>query len=178
MVFYRKKFKSPKMKSSVVKDSLTVSVSAHIENPSFSSQTKDCLTQEPKSFGSEFRLSDSMILKLRSTGLTPYVEDMIKSKDKSILKDNDGKKTNRIRGIPKLHYAQFAGTKKSSQCSLIVTEGDSALTMALSATAVIGRDFYGCFPLRGKLLNVRDAPCVQVTNNAEISNIKKIIGLQ
>ena len=31
---------------------------------------------------------------------------------------------------------------------------------------------------RGKLLNVRDASASQITNNAEISNIKQIMGLQ
>ena len=34
------------------------------------------------------------------------------------------------------------------------------------------------FPLRGKLLNVRDASIKQITENTEISNLKKIIGLE
>ena len=31
---------------------------------------------------------------------------------------------------------------------------------------------------RGKLLNVRDASALQITNNTEIQNIKQIMGLQ
>jgi DNA gyrase/topoisomerase IV subunit B len=31
---------------------------------------------------------------------------------------------------------------------------------------------------RGKLLNVRDASAAQITGNAEIQNIKQILGLQ
>ena len=50
--------------------------------------------------------------------------------------------------------------------------------MAISGLSVVGRDKYGVFPLRGKLLNVRDASVKQITDNAEITNLKKIIGLE
>lgn len=43
---------------------------------------------------------------------------------------------------------------------------------------MVGRDRYGVFPLRGKLLNVRDASSKQIQENAEITNIKQIMGLQ
>jgi DNA topoisomerase-2 len=56
--------------------------------------------------------------------------------------------------IPKLDDANWAGTPKSTN-ALILTEGDSAKTMAISVLSVVGRDKYGVFPLRGKLLNVR-----------------------
>lgn len=37
----------------------------------------------------------------------------------------------------------------------------------------------GCIaPCRGKLLNVREASATQITGNAEIQNIKQIMGLQ
>lgn len=174
----RKKLKAPRLKSGLVKDLLTVVVSAHVVNPTFSGQTKDMLTLPSKDFGSTFSVPDSVMTKILKTGIVEVVNEVIKNKEVSLLNDNDGKKSKTIRGIPKLHDAQLAGTRKSSECLLIVTEGDSALTMALSATSVIGREKFGCFPLRGKLLNVRDAPCNQVSNNAEITNIKKILGLQ
>ena len=47
-------------------------------------------------------------------------------------------------------------------CTLILTEGDSAKTLAVSGLGVVGRDKYGVFPLRGKLLNVREASYKQV----------------
>ena len=176
--YMRKKFKVPKLKTSIVKDALTIVVSAHVVNPTFSSQTKDMLTLPVKDFGSTFELPESVPAKILKMGLVEYVGDIVKNKEVLLLNENDGKKTKSVKGIPKLHDAQWAGTKKSSECFLIVTEGDSALTMALSAAAVIGREKFGCFPLRGKLLNVRDAPSQQVSNNAEITNIKKILGLQ
>jgi DNA topoisomerase-2 len=60
--------------------------------------------------------------------------------------------------IPKLEDANFAGTKKSKQCTLILTEGDSAKSLAMAGLEVVGRDYYGVFPLKGKFLNVRDSP--------------------
>ena len=54
------------------------------------------------------------------------------------------------------------GSKNSLECTLIVTEGDSAKTLAVSGLGVVGRDYYGAFPLRGKLLNVREATHNQV----------------
>lgn len=41
-----------------------------------------------------------------------------------------------------------------------------------------GRKFNGIFPLRGKVLNVRDCPAERVRDNKEIANIKKILGLK
>ncbi|XP_017797949.1 PREDICTED: DNA topoisomerase 2 [Habropoda laboriosa] len=51
--------------------------------------------------------------------------------------------------IPKLEDANDAGTNRSLECTLILTEGDSAKSMAVSGLASIGRDRYGIFPLRG-----------------------------
>lgn len=94
------------------------------------------------------------------------------------LKKSDGKKRNRLSGIPKLDDANDAGTKKSEECTLILTEGDSAKALAVAGLSVLGRDKFGVFPLRGKLLNVRDASHQQVMNNQEITNLKQILGLQ
>jgi DNA gyrase/topoisomerase IV subunit B len=41
---------------------------------------------------------------------------------------------------------------------------------------VVGRDYYGVFPLKGKLLNVREALHAQIMKNEEIQNIAKILG--
>ena len=43
---------------------------------------------------------------------------------------------------------------------------------------MVGKDNYGVFPLKGKLLNVREANEVQVFENKEIRDLVKIMGLQ
>ena len=78
------------------------------------------------------------------------------------LKKGSGPKNSKLRGIAKLEDANNAGGKGAKQCTLIVTEGDSAKALAISGLSVVGRDNYGVFPLRGKLLNVRDASHRQV----------------
>lgn len=178
MALLKKRFKSPKLKPAVIREVLTLMVSAHIVNPTFSSQTKDKLTLPPRDFGSAFEVPEAMVAKVLKSGLSDYVAEYLKNKDKDVLHESDGKKVGRVKGVPKLHDAKWAGTKKSSQCLLIVTEGDSALTFALSAMSVIGRDKFGAFPLRGKLLNVRDASPAQLSGNTEITALKKILGLQ
>ncbi|CAE8673176.1 unnamed protein product, partial [Polarella glacialis] len=88
------------------------------------------------------------------------------------------KKTKRLLNIPKLEDANLAGGRDGRECTLILTEGDSAKTLAVAGLSVIGRDKYGVFPLRGKLLNVRDATFAQTMDNAEIANIVKILGIE
>ena len=51
--------------------------------------------------------------------------------------DNAVKNANILK-IPKLDDARHAGTKKSSECSLILTEGDSAKSLAMSGLTVVG----------------------------------------
>ena len=80
--------------------------------------------------------------------------------------------------MTKLSDANNAGTRKAQDCTLILTEGDSARALAIAGLGVVGRDNFGVFPLRGKLLNVRDAKHDQIMKNEEIQNIKKILGLQ
>ena len=63
-------------------------------------------------------------------------------------------------------YIYVLGSRNSTECTLILTEGDSAKTLAVSGLGVVGRDKYGVFPLRGKILNVREASHKQVGCNA------------
>ena len=79
-----------------------------------------------------------------------------------LQKSSNSGKSSHIRDIPKLDDALKAGTTKSEECTLILTEGDSAKALAVSGLSVVGREYYGVFPLRGKLLNVREATPTQV----------------
>ena len=94
------------------------------------------------------------------------------------LRRKGGAKRSRLSGIPKLDDANKAGTAKSRDCTLIITEGDSAKSLAMSGLSVVGRDYFGVFPLRGKPLNVRDAKHQDILKNEEIKNLVSIIGLK
>ncbi|KAL7227532.1 hypothetical protein ACSBR1_022397 [Camellia fascicularis] len=101
--------------------------------------------------------------------------DFKQSKD---LKKTDRTKRQRITGITKLEDANDVGGKSSDKCTLILTEGVSAKAVAMAGISVVGQNYYGVFPLRGKLLNVREASHKQIMENAEIQSIKQILGLQ
>lgn len=174
----KKKEKGLSIKPFQVRNACFIFINCLIENPSFDSQTKENLTLRASSFGSKCKPSENFLKNIMKSELIEKILTLAKAKQSQQLKKTDGSKTTRLSGIPKLEDANMAGTKKSSQCSLILTEGDSAKTLAISGLSVVGRDFYGVFPLRGKLLNVREATHKQIMENAEINNIKKIMGLQ
>lgn len=175
----KKKDKTLDIKPIHIKNNMFIFINCLIENPAFDSQTKENLTLKVSSFGSRCSPMDSFVKEIIK--MTPIVDRIVsfsRAKQSAQLKKTDGSKTSRITGIPKLEDANLAGTKRSSECTLILTEGDSAKTLAVAGLGVVGRDLYGVFPLRGKLLNVREANHKQIMENAEISAIKKIIGLQ
>jgi len=171
--------KKTKCKASTIKEHLAVFIVSLIENPSFSSQTKEVLTTKASAFGSSHKLSDDTLKKVISKlNIVEKVLEVQAAKDSKDNTKTDGKKQSRITGIPKLDDAMYAGTTKSSQCTLILTEGDSAKAMALSGLSQEQRKFYGVFPLKGKVLNVKDTSDSKVEQTKEIAELKKIIGLQ
>lgn len=175
----KKKEKALDIKPVHVKSSVFLFVNCLIENPSFDSQTKENLTLRAASFGSKCQPLEGFVREIvRSTPLVERIVSFSRAKQSAQLKKTDGSKTSRLTGIPKLEDANHAGTRRSRECTLILTEGDSAKTLAVAGLSVVGRDCYGVFPLRGKLLNVREANHQQIMANAEISSIKKILGLQ
>ncbi|KAF8363065.1 top-2 [Pristionchus pacificus] len=162
-----------------VKNHMWVFVNSLIENPTFDSQTKETMTLQSKSFGSKCEVSDKFAKQAQACGIVDSVLSWVKFKQMEIMdKKCSSKKTSKLKGIPKLEDANDAGTKNSHLCTLILTEGDSAKTLAVSGLGVVGRDRYGVFPLRGKLLNVREGNLKQVADNAEINALLKILGLQ
>lgn len=176
---YITKKKKMTVKQNFIKDNIIVFIKCTIDNPSFSSQTKEFLTTNKDKFGSKCDISDKFIESLSKCGIIEKAIELSSLKDSKTLKKTDGKMTNRIKGIPKLEDANWAGGKKSSQCTLILTEGDSAKSLAMAGLSVIGRDKYGVFPLKGKLINVRDVKNItKLMENNELNHIKKIMGLE
>ena len=175
---YITKKKKMTIKPQFIKDNIRIFIKCTIDNPAFSGQTKEFMTTNKDKFGSECIISDKFINQVAKIGIIERAIELFELKNSKGLKKHDGKKQNRIKGLPKLEDANWAGTKKSDECTLILTEGDSAKSMAMAGMSIIGRDKYGVFPLKGKILNVKDnMNGKKLLENAEISNIKKIMGL-
>jgi DNA topoisomerase II len=170
--------KDIQVKSQYVKENIMIFVFALIENPEFKSQAKEELTTKTHLFGSTCVLDENILKKIDKMELVTKIKDIIKFKESKALNSTDGKKKTKLIGIPKLDDAEWAGSRRSQECTLILTEGDSAKTFAVSGRTLIGDEKYGIFPLRGKLLNVKTATASQLIKNEEIKNLKQILGLQ
>ena len=169
--------KKVEVKSSYIKDNMLIFVKSFIENPEFNSQTKEILKTKSSSFGSKFEMSDKFSKGIMKIGILENVLNFSKFKEEQSMNKNNGSKKKKVK-IPNLDDANFAGTTKSQDCKLFLTEGLSASNYALNGLSKIGRDYFGVFPLKGKLLNVRDQSPTKINANDEITNLKEIIGLK
>ena len=165
------------LKINQVRNHIFLFVNCLIINPAFTSQTKEQLTTKHTRFGSKCSVSDDFLKKIAKTEVVNNILHFAQQKADQILKKSDGNRRSRMDN-PKLTDANKAGTKDGYKCTLILTEGDSAKGLAIAGRSVVSADLFGVFPLRGKLLNVRDASVDQISKNAEIQNIKNFIGLK
>ena len=177
----KKKAKDIKLNNNQIKQNIWIFLNCKIENPSFDSQTKETLTSKVSNFGSECIIKEKYIKEILKSNIVTNIIEYGKAKAKVKLHKaltSTVKKSARLLGIEKLEDANLAGTKDFEKCTLILTEGDSAKSLAMAGIEVVGRDYYGCFPLRGKVLNVRGAKDSQIIKNEEIQNVIKILGLK
>ena len=175
---YIKTKKKIDVKPATIKEQLTMFLRCDIENPAFSSQTKDELTTTTANFGSTCTVSDEFVEKIAKMGVMDAACALTEVKEVKAAKKTDGAKTRTIRGIPKLIDANFAGTEKSGQCIIIFCEGDSAKAGIVSGLSKDDRNIIGVYPVKGKFMNVRGEAVKRIAENAEIADIKRILGLE
>ena len=181
LVAFIKQRRKVDVKPNTLKEQLMLFVNCSVENPSFDSQTKDFMNTPINKFGSTCEISDKFIEKIASKsglGVMEMALALTQVKETNDVKKTDGSKVKSIRGIPKLVDANYAGTDKSQFCTLILCEGDSAKAGVVSGLSKSDRDIYGVYPMRGKLLNVRDETAKKIGENKEITELKTILGLE
>ena len=161
-----------------IKEQLILFIRCDIENPAFDSQTKDFMNTPSTKFGSKCEVSDKFIEKIAKMGVMESAVQLTEVKENKAAKKTDGSKSRSIKGIPKLTDANWAGTEKSKDCVLIFCEGDSAKTGVISGLSPEDRNTFGVYPLKGKVMNTRGGSSKDVNENKEITEIKKILGLE
>jgi DNA topoisomerase-2 len=166
------------VKPTTIKEQIMVFIRCDIENPAFDSQTKDNMTTNITNFGSTCVVSDKFVEKIAKMGVMDAACALTEVKEHKAAKKTDGSKTKSIRGIPKLIDANYAGTNKSKECTIIFCEGDSAKAGIVSGLSTDDRNYIGVYPMRGKLLNVRGEQQKKISENKEIKEIKQILGLE
>jgi DNA topoisomerase-2 len=178
LVDFIEKKKKVKVNPNSIKEQLILFLRCDVENPAFDSQTKDYMNTPSSKFGSKCDVTDKFIEKVAKMGVMDAACALTEVKENKAAKKNDGTKTKSIRGIPKLTDANWAGTDKSKDCIIIFCEGDSAKAGIISGLSSEDRNTIGVYPLKGKLLNVRGETPKKISENKEIAEIKKILGLE
>ena len=175
---YIEKKKKVKVTPTSIKEQLMLFLRCDIENPAFDSQTKDYMNTPVAKFGSSCAVSDGFIEKVAKMGVMEMACSLTEAKENKAAKKTDGSKTKNVRGIANFIDANFSGTTKSAECILILCEGLSALSGIVSGLSSEDRNTIGIYPLKGKLLNVRGEQVKKIADNKEITDIKKILGLE
>ena len=168
----------PQVNIKDIKQFFRIFVVSTIPNPEFSSQDKEKL-EAPK-INVEVKQAD--INKLLKWSVIEEINDIIKMKEMSVLKKSEKKKKGYTK-IEGLDPANNAGGKLGYQCSLILCEGLSAKTYAVAGIQKgvydkAGRDWYGCLPLRGKLLNCRNSIPTTIAKNKVITDLIQALNLR
>ena len=159
----------------ILKSNLFVVVSAIICDPMFKSQSKETLTTKPNAFGSTCIIPNQILQNfVNDSNIISIILSSVNSKTKIKTKIHKGK----ITSIDKLVEANKAGTAEGTKCTLFLCEGNSAKTMCDKGIGILGHDYYGCYPLRGKVLNALNSGENKYDANKELTDVKNIIGLE
>lgn len=149
-----------------------------VDKPKFDSQSKTKLTSAvPADLVVLTKKDLSELTKYAQCVSAALVEMKLKKTDKQIASKNKqdlikvGKyyKVKIKKGID----AEYAGTNKWEKCSLMLTEGDSACSLARSMTDDY-RKFIGVIPLKGKIENVFNKRGAQ-PSNAELIDVDNVL---
>lgn len=181
------KFNASKTKSSQTKPKININdvkqffklfVNSTVIRPEFDGQSKNRL--ESPSVEADIRKTH--IDKICKWSVISKIEDIIRSKEFSVLKKSESKRK-RIVKVDGLDHANLAGSKNSNDCTLIICEGLSAKTYAVAGIqkgvyGKAGRDWFGIYPLTGKLMNVRNFSPTSIASNKVITNLIQTIGLK
>ena len=168
----------PQLNIKDIKQYFRIFVIATVVNPHFESQSKYKL-ESPKI---EASVKTADIAKIMKWSVVSDIQDIIRSKEMIVLKKSEKKKKGYVK-IEGLDNANYAGTKNSHLCSLILCEGLSAKTYAVAGIekgvyGYTGRNYNGILALGGKLLNCRNSNPSIIAKNKVITDLVQALGLQ
>jgi DNA topoisomerase-2 len=169
--------KKPQINIRDVKQFFRIFVVSTVINPEFDGQDKNKL----ESPSIKVSVQKKHINTICKWSVIAQIEDIIRGKEMVVLKKAERK--NKFVKIEGLDPANNEGTKYSSECTLILCEGLSAKTYAVAGIqkgvyGKTGRDWFGIYPLRGKVLNVRNSAPATIAKNAVISDLIKALGVK
>jgi len=161
-----------------IRNKILVFISCKLVNPVFDTQTKENLTSRLNGTSKNVKFNDALLKRLSKAEMFSDIIELSRMKEEiEAHKELNKGVAKRVR-VEKLVDANKAGTSESEKCHIFLTEGDSAKNLSIAGFSVTGRDYYGAFPLRGKILNIRDTSISKIKDNEEIKNLVQILGLE
>lgn len=166
------------VKPNNIKQQLFLVMKCKINAPMFTSQTKEFLSTDPKDYGTSFVVSTKFMKKLIESDIVEKILNWAEAeqnrKELAELKKMN-KQVNNNNFLKRILKFDDATSKDRSECTLILSEGDSAARPIVSCRDA---NTQGVFPLKGKPLNVRDVKVSKLTSNDEFANLMAILGLK
>ena len=159
-----------------IKNHIFLFVNSTVYNPAFSSQTKEKLITDIKNFGTEFKLTDKFLKQVYNSEITNSITDWLDQKKQADEKKAErevNKSLSKIK-VEKLIDTKFAGGLQKDKTMLFITEGDSAA----AGFRQYRTSYMALYPIRGKILNIRDATREKIRANKEIQGIMSAMGLK
>lgn len=170
--------KKPQITIKDVKQFFRLFVVSTLVNPEFTSQSKTELAS-PDVCAEIDKKTVSAILRWTHT---KKIDEIIQGKELLVMKKSEAKRKT-FKAIAGYEPANEAGGKKSKDCTLALCEGLSAKTFAVKGIDCplfgrSGRDWFGVYALRGKILNVIKANPKSISENKIITDVIQAIGLR
>ena len=171
--FIKKKHKVD-VRPAAIRSQMMVFIDANIVRPRYNSQTKEHLITDVKDFKTSFEISDKSIKKILNSDIVSSILDWVhaKEREKELAEARKQAKKNKTKKVAK-HIK--ANSRNRMECSLYITEGESALNKWIDVRDI---QKHGAFPLKGKPMNVTRAKLSDIVGSDELGNIMAIIGLE
>ena len=163
------------VKPNDIRQHLFLFIDSTIINPEFSSQTKEKLITEVREFGSEHRINEKTLEQVFNSEIIQSVLDWVEQKKAAEERAKLRKLNKNItqKTVLKLIDAKKKGNREN--CTLAIFEGDSAKS---AFRRFRDPQTQGAFPLKGKILNVREVKDSKVILNSEVQDLMSAMGLK
>lgn len=162
------------IKPSDVKNHFGIFVNCLVTNPRFKGQTKEILSTAAKDLGCDLTIPDKILKQIVKSDITAAIMDWVDKKKAAEEKAEMRKLNKQIGGALPINLLD-AKSKKRDNTRLYVMEGKSAMS---AVRKLRDTKLHGCYPLRGKFMNVLEKTNADVIQNAIVKDLVKSIGLK
>lgn len=172
-----KKKHKVEVKPSDVRNHVRVYISANVNRPRFSSQTKENMISPVAEYKTSWSASDKFIRKIVSGTVIQTILDWVMAKERAAEAAELRKKSKDIDRANLRKITKFTDASEKTDrdnCMLLLCEGDSAANSVLSAR----NQYTGCYALKGKPINALAATTADVLDNKEFVDLMKVTGLK